>query len=59
MKAKLDLSNLDNHPEALAVAWILRRNGYLKRAKEIEEMVAKCKGKIDIDHPGFRQLDKE
>ena len=54
----LDLSDKDNHAEALAVAAILRRNGYPRRAGEIEEMVKANKGKISADHPGFQWLDK-
>jgi hypothetical protein len=58
-KMKLDLSNPDNHAEALAVAGILRNNGYIKRANQIEAMVKARKGKIDVDHPGFKELDRD
>lgn len=56
---KLDLSKKENHAEALAVAGILRNNGYEKRATQIEAMVKANKGKIDVDHPGFSQLDRD
>ena len=56
---RLDLSDERNHAEALAVAGILRNNGYEKRANEIENMVKDRKGKISVDHPGFRELDRE
>jgi hypothetical protein len=47
---KLDLSvSEENRQHALNVAAILRNNGYEKRAEEIEKMVAKKKGFIEVD----------
>lgn len=50
--AKLDLSKADESDlkHALAVAWLLRSAGYSKRAKQIEKMVERKKGFIEVDN---------